>query len=242
MTTISKQLKFILEILKMGLRNGKPLKQREVDDLVRTTHCLLLSFSLFFSARLTLSFKVTAEEVDQLFVSYERISNSIKRDGVIDMEEFQSALGVQHGPLVARRLFEVFDRNSDHVLTFEEFVTGLSAFSARATPQEKLIASFKLYDLDGDGSISREELAELLRATISESIVLPEEELQMIVDATFAEADADHDGRIGFADYAQMAERNPGLLRRLTLSFASTTPRDSPPPAAVAAAVHEQVR
>ena len=47
------------------------------------------------------------------------------------------------------------------VLNFREFVTGLS-LSLRGSFDEKLYWSFNIYDVDGNGFISREEMNEII--------------------------------------------------------------------------------
>lgn len=44
---------------------------------------------------------------------------------------------------------------------YQEFVTGLSVL-ARGSVQEKLLWAFNLYDLNGDGVISKDEMTEIV--------------------------------------------------------------------------------
>jgi len=55
------------------------------------------------------------------------------------------------------RLFQLLDINNDGVVDLNEFVCGLSML-CKGTTEEKLALSFKAYDLDGNGSISEEEM------------------------------------------------------------------------------------
>ena len=66
------------------------------------------------------------------------------------------------------RLFAVFDENGDGAINFAEFLTILSVLSTKASAAEKLEVSFKIYDMDGDGKIGRDELNAMLRATADE--------------------------------------------------------------------------
>ena len=66
------------------------------------------------------------------------------------------------------RLFATFDENDDGSINFAEFLTILSVLSNKATAAQKLEVSFKIYDMDNDGKIGREELATMLRATMDE--------------------------------------------------------------------------
>ncbi len=49
-----------------------------------------------------------------------KISTSIHSDGVIDLAEFQQALGLKNSAF-AERLFTVFDMNKDEVINFKVY-------------------------------------------------------------------------------------------------------------------------
>ncbi|CAM1320391.1 KCNIP4 (predicted) [Pycnogonum litorale] len=57
----------------------------------------------------------------------------------------------------AHHIFRSFDHNRSGTINFEEFVSGLSILT-RGNLQEKLKWAFTLYDLDGDGCITRDEM------------------------------------------------------------------------------------
>ncbi|KAI8421574.1 hypothetical protein MSG28_009596 [Choristoneura fumiferana] len=53
--------------------------------------------------------------------------------------------------------------NRSGLLSFEEFVTGLSVLS-RGSLEEKLRWTFSLYDINGDGCITKEEMTDIVTA------------------------------------------------------------------------------
>jgi hypothetical protein len=53
-------------------------------------------------------FVVKPEEVQVLYQIFKTISSTHQDDGVIDMKEFQNAMGFQNSD-IARRIFKVFD-------------------------------------------------------------------------------------------------------------------------------------
>jgi Ca2+-binding EF-hand superfamily protein len=63
--------------------------------------------------------------------------------------------------------------------------------------------SFKIYDLDRDGYIDKEELFHMLQASLFENFLLELSESQMrkLVDSTFEEVDLNKDGRLSFGKY-----------------------------------------
>jgi len=89
--------------------------------------------------------------------------NLTEVDGVkgktIDKETF-----LEYFPLpgiMGERLYAVFDRDSSGGVDFQEFLTGM-ALIYRGTVEEKKKFLFEMYDLDGDGFVTREDLRTML--------------------------------------------------------------------------------
>ena len=113
-------------------------------------------------------------------------------------------------------MIAIFDEDGGGDVDFEEFVSGLSAFSSKGNKEEKLRFAFKVYDIDRDGFISNGELFIVLKMMVGNN--LKDNQLQQIVDKTIMEADKDGDGRISFEEFTRMVE-NTDVSMSMTLGM-----------------------
>lgn len=103
----------------------------------------------------------TVEELQDWYKEFK--SNWPK--GALTVEEFKKAyktfFPLGDATEFAKHVFRVFDRNDDGLLDFREFVCGFSVV-LRGGVQEKLKFSFQIYDINGNGFITRDEMSEVL--------------------------------------------------------------------------------
>ncbi|GFQ08739.1 calcineurin b-like protein 7, partial [Phtheirospermum japonicum] len=165
---------------------------------------------------------VNVNEVEALYILFEQLSNSIVDDGQIRKEEFLLALFdcSSKKNILAERLFELFDLKRNGVIEFGEFVRSLNIFHPDAPVEDKIAFAFRMYDLRHTGFIERQELMEMVLATLSESeLSLSDEDIEAIVDKTLQEADLNGDGKIDIYEWKELVAKYPSLIRNMTLPY-----------------------
>ncbi|XP_033330996.1 A-type potassium channel modulatory protein KCNIP1 isoform X2 [Megalopta genalis] len=121
----------------------------------------------------------------------------------------------------AHYVFNTMKRKSSGKISFEEFLTILSKVS-RGSVEEKLQWVFGLYDLDGDGLISKEEMLdvvgsiyEMLGRYTQPQIVEPHLAAREHVDRIFHLMDANKDGVVTIEELVQWCSKDEQVLRSL---------------------------
>ncbi|KAI9003883.1 hypothetical protein DFJ74DRAFT_693950 [Hyaloraphidium curvatum] len=127
------------------------------------------------------------------------------------------------------RLFDAFDDDGNQAVDFREFCAGLSVFM-KGNSQEKLEMSFKMYDVDRDGKVTKKELTRVLTQMLS--TMYPDEDptfkVNDIVQRLFEDLDVNEDGNLTLAEFKLSGLKEPLIMDFLDQFLLTTSPNPRP--------------
>ncbi|XP_057966830.1 calcineurin B-like protein 1 isoform X5 [Malania oleifera] len=149
----------------------------------------------------------TVNEVEALYDLFKKLSSSIIDDGLINK-----------GFLEHHMLLLTYHEQEEFQLALFKNSRKQNLFADRG--KDLLAVAFRLYDLKNSGYIERDELKEMVVALLNESeLTLSDDLVETILDKTFKEADSKGDGRIDQEEWKEYVEKNPSLIRNMTLPY-----------------------
>ncbi|CAB1450280.1 unnamed protein product [Pleuronectes platessa] len=162
--------------------------------------------------------KETGFSHSQITRLYSRFTSLDKgENGTLSREDFQRIPELAINPLGDRIINAFFPEGEDQV-NFRGFMRTLAHFRPIEDNEKnkpvseplnsrtnKLLFAFRLYDLDRDDKISRDELLQVLRMMVGVNI--SDEQLGSIADRTIQEADTNGDNSISFNEFIKVLEK-----------------------------------
>ncbi|TPX33447.1 hypothetical protein SmJEL517_g03654 [Synchytrium microbalum] len=137
------------------------------------------------------------------------------KSGTVSADEMTAIPELAMNPL-AQRIVAVIDPDG-HGINFKHFVSALSVFCKDTKRDMKLNFAFQIYDVDGDGFISTDDLFVILKLMVGSS--LPDAHIQQVVDRTILQADTiDKDGCISYEEFKR-SMFHVDLEKVLTIQF-----------------------
>ncbi|KAK3936687.1 hypothetical protein QBC46DRAFT_394370 [Diplogelasinospora grovesii] len=133
---------------------------------------------------------------------FKEVFDIFDKDGTGDItaEELGNVmkeLGLNPSDAELQDLISEVDVNNDGVINFEEFLHLMSQKVKETDTEQELINAFKVFDQDGSGTISTEELRNVLRS-LGENLTDAE------LDEMIHLADENGDGQIDYQEFAKI--------------------------------------
>lgn len=126
-------------------------------------------------------------------------------DGKLSMQEVKEGYLEHYGKVMSdeevEEMFNKVDTDKSGFIDYSEFVVA-AMNENQLTSNEKLQAAFKMFDKDNSGSISADEIREVL--SFGGTNPLSKE----AIDAIIKQVDENGDGEISFEEFAVMMHKN----------------------------------
>lgn len=148
-----------------------------------------------------------------------------------DFHLLMELMGIKN-PFISAVLFSTFDMDNDQKISFVEFLYNISIMN-KGTRDEKLACKFKfsfiflvgfrMYDIDKDGYISKEEMSKViseLYKMMGDLVSLQGEEYDSphkLVEKYFNEFNTSKSGKITFEEYKTGSLKDSAISRALGL-------------------------
>ena len=119
----------------------------------------------------------------------------------------------------ANHVFRTFDRDGNGSIDFREFICGLS-ITCHGTKEDKLRWAFNMYDVDGSGTITEDELVEIIKSIYkmmqgTDQADLATEPPHKLANQLFKKMDEDGDGEVTIDEFVEAAREDPTILKLL---------------------------
>jgi Ca2+-binding EF-hand superfamily protein len=183
-----------------AILSKNPQHPRSIDEIMKCTR--------FSKSEIRLLYRSFKQECPGGNVSEERLRE-------IYLQFFPQGSPIKY----AHYLFSVMDRNHKGTFTFDDYILTLSVL-CRGTLDEKLRWIFRLYDINGEGQLTRENMSEIILSfydLLGPSVQprVDEREIQQHVNEIFDRIDPMQTEQITLEDFIDYCKRRPYLIESI---------------------------
>ncbi|XP_013782821.2 Kv channel-interacting protein 4-like, partial [Limulus polyphemus] len=119
----------------------------------------------------------------------------------------------------AHYVFNTFDQDHSGSITFNDLVAGLSILS-RGTVQEKLRWVFNLYDINGDGYITKDELSRIISSVYDQTgrpvdPLVDDRATKEHVERVFQKLDLNQDGVVTIDEFLDSCTQDENIAKAI---------------------------
>jgi len=198
--------------------------------------------------------KLEIKDIEAVFMELSTTTDEgqfvIQQPSWLNRDKFAEIFGLND--LIVEQLFQAFDRDKNGIIDLQEFVTGM-ALCLHGGIKEKCHLLFKIFNLNGDEGISREELSTVLTSCLMSANTLLQSTLKteglsafesqladqtgaavmlnVVVDKIVKEAfdtcDVSNTGKLEIDEFAKWVHKNPKLMNNI---FVLQCPKPTPSP------------
>mmetsp|Transcript_13085 Transcript_13085/g.20164 ORF Transcript_13085/g.20164 Transcript_13085/m.20164 type:complete len:187 (-) Transcript_13085:127-687(-) len=151
------------------------------------------------------------EELKELYKGFIKEHPS----GTMDFDSWlvSEANPVMGDEALSRRWFDIYDKDKSGKVDFKELATLLSAL-VRGSPEDRLSVVFSFYDVNGDGSLTREELRSVIESIFlaakaaGNEFLMDVDTVDDFVESFFELVDANKDGEVSLDEFVSIAKNS----------------------------------
>ena len=176
--------------------------------------------------------RLTTAEVAHLHAEFSKIAAQSADPNLVQKGQFMQVLEEHHvdwrNDAFLERLFKLFDADATGAINFREYVLGMATVSM-GSARDKFQLSFDVFDIDGSGQISHDEMVHMLTVMdprcsagadlgLQDADVAPERaearagEIASFVTGIFADFDRTGNGKLTLLEFLQATLANPSLV------------------------------
>eukprot|EP01106_Pelomyxa_sp_JSP_P000329 TRINITY_DN104_c0_g1_i2.p1 TRINITY_DN104_c0_g1~~TRINITY_DN104_c0_g1_i2.p1 ORF type:complete len:171 (+),score=42.28 TRINITY_DN104_c0_g1_i2:106-618(+) len=154
-------------------------------------------------------YNLTSKQVKAMIKTYK---SSCTKDGKMQRAGFLKLLDGIISPILAEKMFDSFDKDRSGTIDVKEFLT-MMGVAQGGTTEQKLEATFEVYDKNGDGTLSRDEIKDMVLTVVKTKRGAVDAKSLEAIDRTvatvFTVVDTDHNGVLDKAEFIKGFSEHP---------------------------------